>query len=616
MAMSTDTEIDLAAALAAIERKVDDRHSPRELAPELRRLMETIPEDSPLRPRVLRLRGIVFNRLKDPKRALEHLHLARQAALRQHNLAEIVQAGREIAVVHAWRGEDRDAALALLRAVAVAFLNDDRAAATLALAEAGRIELEARRFDEAARLFRLVAKLSPQPLDPQQTFRVRVNLCQALNRSDQHQEVLALTQALATDLAKPDENGQPDKRRRLIFLTLLEEARALAGLGRLDDAARGLERAQALLPPDQNEFEHDEYREAAAELKLARQDWTAIEDLKRLAKRYSDPSLTVRAANLRMMTARVLFNTAQALEAGQLLADALRDAVKAGLPDLAQRIRGEMLEGEGAKHLDAVLKDTARIESIGGEWSITRQLIRVDTLGEGGGGRVYRAIDLRDGQEVAVKEVNLATYDEARRRRIVELVRNEYAVAVTLSEHPGIAKVRGLLSDPDGKLYIVQDLIKGTTLTKLYAPAPVPAKILPLLIDVADLLAMLHANHIVHRDLKPDNVMVRRGQKRDEAVLIDFGIALLDGQPDTLKSYGTAGYMAPEQARGDAKLDGSADIYSLGKMILEVWSGGRAPEPLGGIVAQMLDEVPAKRPPLDEVKAALGSCCETWNREF
>jgi serine/threonine-protein kinase len=609
--MSTDTESDLAAVLAAIERKVDGRHSPRELAPELRQLMEVIPEDSPLRPRVLRLRGIVFNRLRDPKRALEHLHLARQAAIAQQNLAEIVQAGREITVVHAWRGEDGDAARALLRAVAVAHLNNDHAATALALAEAGRIELEARRFDEAARLFRLLANMDPQPLDSQQVFRVRINLCQALNRLEKHQEVLELAAVLASELAKPDQDGQPGKRRRLIFLTLLEEARAHAGLGALDDAARSLERAQALLPPDQNEFEHDEYREAAAELKLARQDWTAIDDLKRLAKRYSDPSLTVRAANLRMMTARVLFSTARALEAGQLLADALRDAVKAGLPDLAQRIRGEMLEGEGAKHLDAVLKDTARIESIGGEWSIGRQLIRVEALGdEGGSGKVYRAIDLRDGQEVAVKEVSLATYDEERRKQIVELVRNEYAVAVTLSEHPGIAKVRGLLSDPDGTLYIVQDLIKGTTLTKLYEPEPVPAKILPLLIDVADLLVMLHASHVVHRDLKPDNVMVRRGRQRDEAVLIDFGIALVGGEPDLLQSYGTVGYMAPEQASGDGKVDGSADIYSLGKMILEVWSGGRAPEPLGGIVAQMLDEEPAKRPPLDEVKAALGSCWE------
>ena len=380
--MSTDTEIDLAAALAAIERKVDERHSPRALAPELRQLMEAIPEDLPLRPRVLRLRGVVFNRLKDPTRALEHLHLARQAAIKQQNLAEIVQAGREITVVHAWRGEDRDAARALLRAVAVAYLNHDHAATALALAEAGRIELEARRFDEAARLFRLVADLDPQPLDAQQLFRVRINLCQALNRLEKHQEVLALAQALAADLAKPRPVGRT-RGGGWSFLPCWKRPAPMPDWASWTTPRRSLERAQALLPPDQNEFDHDEYREAAAELKLARQDWTAIDDLKRLAKRYSDPSLTVRAANLRMMTARVLFDTGKAGEAGQLLADALRDAVKAGLPDLAQRIRGEMLEGEGAKHLDAVLKDTAQIESIGGEWSIGRQLIRVETLGEG-----------------------------------------------------------------------------------------------------------------------------------------------------------------------------------------------------------------------------------------
>ena len=175
--------------------------------------MEAIPEDSPLHPRVMRLRGVVFNRLKDPTRALEHLHLARQAAIAQQNLAEIVHAGREITVVHAWRGEDRDAARALLRAVAVAYLNDDHAATDpLRLAEAGRIELEARRFDEAARLFRLVADLKPPALGRHQVFRVRINLCQALNRCRRHQEVLELAASLGGGLDEarsmaPDECG-------------------------------------------------------------------------------------------------------------------------------------------------------------------------------------------------------------------------------------------------------------------------------------------------------------------------------------------------------------------------------------------------------------------------
>jgi hypothetical protein len=583
------------------------------LAPELRDLVERIAEDSPLHPRAMRLRGIVLNRLKDPKRALEHLHRARRSAIAQQNLAEIVRAGREIAVVHSWRGEDRDAALALLRTLAVACLHEERdeTAVALALSEAARNELEAHRFDEAARLFRLIADRTPPVLDAHQVFRVRANLCQALNRLDRHQEVLKLASDLAAELAQSD---QAPAYRRLLFLARLEEARAHAGLKDHAAAAASLDRARELLPEDKNEFEHDEAREAEVELRLARDDSTAIDDLKRLVKRYTDPSLTVRAANLRMRAARVLFATGQSLEAGRLLAEALRDAVKAGLPDLAQRLRSEMLEGEGARQLDAVLREAAAVEAIGGEWSAMRQLIRVDTLGEGGGGKVYRAIDLRDGQEVAVKEVSLAAHGADKRRQIVETVRNEYAVAVALPETQGIAKVRGLLSDPDGTLYIVQDLIKGTSLAKLYASDPQPAKLLPLMLDVADALAVLHASHIVHRDLKPDNVMVRRGRRRDEAVLIDFGIALLDKQSDMLKSYGTAGYMAPEQARGD-DVEGSADIYSFGKMLAEIWIGegrsGSIPKPLGGIVDQMLASDPTRRPPLDEVTAALGALYDT-----
>src|SRR3977135_601215 len=135
--MPAEMKVDFGAALDAIEARLERRDPAKEIAPELRVLMETLPDDSPHRPRALRLRGIVFNRLRDPKKALAFLHQARQAAIDQQNLAEIVRAGCEIAVVHAWRGEDRDGALALLRAVAAAHLQNDDAAATLALAEVG-----------------------------------------------------------------------------------------------------------------------------------------------------------------------------------------------------------------------------------------------------------------------------------------------------------------------------------------------------------------------------------------------------------------------------------------------------------------------------------------------
>ena len=115
------------------------------------------------------------------------------------------------------------------------------------------------------------------------------------------------------------------------------------------------------------------------------------------------------------------------------------------------------------------------------------------------------------------------------------------------------------------------------------SPSRRPQRILPLLSQVADVLATLHANGVVHRDLKPDNVMVRRGRQGEEAILIDFGIALLDADNDALKRYGTAGYIAPEQAQGE-KVDGRADIYSLGRMLAEIWVGdgrnGAVPKPL------------------------------------
>jgi serine/threonine protein kinase len=91
-------------------------------------------------------------------------------------------------------------------------------------------------------------------------------------------------------------------------------------------------------------------------------------------------------------------------------------------------------------------------------------------------------------------------------------------------------------------------------------------------------------------------------------VLIDFGIALLDRQSDALKRYGTAGYMAPEQARGD-DVEGSADIYSFGRMLAEIWVGdgrsGTVPKPLASVVDQMLASEPKQRPPLDAIKAAI-----------
>src|SRR4029078_5103912 len=143
--MTTEGDQDCSADLKAIEDRIGGRESPQTIAPVMRDLLDKITDDSPDRPRALRLRGILFNRCRDPEKALAHVHQGRQRRIEEQNLAEAIEAGREIAVVHAWRGEDRDAALELLQAVAIAYLNDNGAATASAPAAATRAAMDGRR---------------------------------------------------------------------------------------------------------------------------------------------------------------------------------------------------------------------------------------------------------------------------------------------------------------------------------------------------------------------------------------------------------------------------------------------------------------------------------------
>ncbi len=557
----------LRAMLDALEAEVDARVSAQAVAPRLRELLAGLAQDSPHRPRAHRLMGVVLNRLKLDREALTELRAAkaRAEALSPPDYGELAKTGRETAVVYAWRGDDRSAALELLPALAYASLAGDAGESARIIAEYGRIELEARRFGNVAMLLRLFAGAEHGlQLPPREAQRMKINLCQALNRIGAHEEVLKWAGELHDDI-------EPDATR-LQFLTWLEEVRALAALKRFEDAERALKEAEKLLPENEEAFERAEFLQLRTELAELEGGEQAVEQLERLTADYAEQRLVVREAMARRTLANTLFKLGRVGEAREALSKGLRAALDAQLIELADDIRADMLKSAGAEHLEELAE---AIDLAGGGHALERRFVRIGRLGKGGAGEVWRAIDLRDGREVALKKLDLRGFGEDRRQQIVNTIKTEYAAAGRLDD-PRFARVLDLAMVPGGPVYIVQRYIEGPTLRQVYAAGTPPAGLLELLAQIADALSHLHTRQVVHRDLKPENVIVARDETgAGKAVLIDLGIALLAGQADGHARFGTAPYVAPEQLEG-GKIDGRADIYALGQMIAEIW-GGKVP---------------------------------------
>jgi hypothetical protein len=201
----------------------------------------------------------------------------------------------------------------------------------------------------------------------------------------------------------------------------------------------------------------------------------------------------------------------------------------------------------------------------------------VELLGAGGMGEVYRAHDTRLGRDVAIKILRGASADDSRRvRRFLDEARAAGAL-----NHPNILAVYDVATDADPP-HIVVELVDGESLrAELKRGALRLPRLLDLATQIADGLTAAHGAQIVHRDLKPDNIMVTRaGRVR----IVDFGLAKSLGVPRQGSStsltaphavIGTAAYMSPEQARGEA-VDFRSDIFSFGAVLYEMATGQRA----------------------------------------
>ncbi|UUS29470.1 MULTISPECIES: serine/threonine-protein kinase [Streptomyces] len=189
-----------------------------------------------------------------------------------------------------------------------------------------------------------------------------------------------------------------------------------------------------------------------------------------------------------------------------------------------------------------------------------------DLLGRGGAADVYEGLDLRLRRPIAVKVFRPESAVQTEER-----FDHEGRLLARL-EHPGLVTVYDS-GQEDGQPYLVMQLIKGTTLRRRIATAPLtPGEAGRTGAALASVLAHVHAAGVVHRDVKPSNILL---DGAGAPHLTDFGISrLLDTTAHTSTGtlVGTAAYMAPEQVLGQGA-GPAADVYSLGLVLLESLKG-------------------------------------------
>src|SRR5919206_3506536 len=197
-----------------------------------------------------------------------------------------------------------------------------------------------------------------------------------------------------------------------------------------------------------------------------------------------------------------------------------------------------------------------------------------DTLGYGGMSEVHRGVDKRLGRDVAVKVLRA---DLARDPQFQLRFRREAQNAAALN-HPAIVAVydTGEVHSEFGPLpYIVMEYVDGHTLREIVkTQGPLSQqRVIEVMADVCAALDFSHKHGIIHRDVKPANIMINRA---GAVKVMDFGIAraLGEGQnvTQTAAVIGTAQYLSPEQARGEA-VDARSDVYAAGCVLFELIAG-------------------------------------------
>ncbi len=237
----------------------------------------------------------------------------------------------------------------------------------------------------------------------------------------------------------------------------------------------------------------------------------------------------------------------------------------------------------------------------------------LEKIGQGGMGEVYRATDTKLNRDVALKILPEQFASDSQR---MARFQREAEVLASL-DHPNIGQIYGIEEAGQTKALVLQ-LIEGPTLADKIAQGPIPVEdALKTALQIAEGLEAAHEKGVIHRDLKPANIKITpEGQVK----ILDFGLAkALEGEtpPDSSLSQsptltaaatragvilGTAAYMSPEQASGEAT-DKRADIWSFGVVLFEMLTGRQMFT--GKTVSHILAEVLRAEPDWNSLPASL-----------
>lgn len=233
--------------------------------------------------------------------------------------------------------------------------------------------------------------------------------------------------------------------------------------------------------------------------------------------------------------------------------------------------RGALDEDDTPSDKETFKEILADVQSRDGDWHIADHEI-LDEIARGGMGIVYQAREPHSGRIVALKCVLAYQGDSD---HVVARFRREAETAAHL-EHPNIVPIYQVGETPDGSPFYTMKYAAGGSLLDARRPLlQHPRQSAALMVKVARAVQYAHENGVLHRDLKPGNILL---DKHGEPLVSDFGLARCEAVSGhltrSLASFGTPGYIAPEQADGPiAKLTPAADVYSLGAILFELLCG-------------------------------------------